>query len=172
MATCLEFEGKRPVVDPSAWLAPTAVLIGDVEIGAEASVWYGAVLRGDFDRIVVGARSSVQDNAVIHAAPGQPTLVGEGVTVGHGALLEGCAIRAGALVGMGAIALRDSELGEGALLAAGAVLAEGRRIDAGMIAAGTPARPVKRLTGAAAAHVEGGSAAYVSLSRRYRAAGL
>lgn len=172
MALCLSLDGKQPRVDESAWLAPTAVLIGDVEIGAEASVWFGAVLRADFDRIVVGSGTSVQDNAVLHVAPGHPTLVGDRVTIGHGALLEGCRIEDGALIGMGAVVLRETTVGEGALLAAGAVLAERRTIEPGVIAAGTPARIVKRLEGSVRDRVVRGSAEYVSLSAKYRSEGL
>lgn len=172
MATIVSFEGREPVIDESAWLAPTAVVIGDVEIGPEASIWYGAVLRGDFDRIVVGAGTSLQDNAVVHVAPGHPTLIGNRVTVGHGALLEGCRVEAGAMVGMGAVVLRDAVVGAGALLAAGCVLPERRRAEARCIAAGTPARVVKRLEGEVADRVAEGSSEYADLARRYRASAV
>src|SRR5438128_1499806 len=114
-----EFElgGRRPRVHPDAYVAPTAVLIGDVELGANASVWFGAVLRGDESSISIGADSNVQDNAVIHCSANLPTVVGEGVTIGHLACLEGCTVEDGALVGMGAIMLQRSRLGAGAVLA-------------------------------------------------------
>src|SRR2546428_3453778 len=122
-----EFElgGRRPRVHPDAYVAPTAVLIGDVELGANASVWFGAVLRGDESSISIGADSNVQDNAVIHCSANLPTVVGEGVTIGHLACLEGCTVEDGALVGMGAIMLQRSRLGAGAVLAAGSLLTEG-----------------------------------------------
>ena len=133
-----EFElgGKRPRVHPDAYVAPTAVLIGDVELGPGASVWFGAVLRGDASSISIGAGSNVQDNAVIHCSEGLPTVVGRDVTIGHKACLEGCTVEDGALVGTGSIMLQRSRLGAGSLLAAGAVLAEGAQVPPGHLAAG------------------------------------
>ena len=149
----MEFElgGKRPSVHPDAYIAPTAVLIGDVVIEAGASVWFGAVLRGDEAQITIGEGSNVQDNAVIHCAKDLPTIVQRNVTVGHSALLEGCVVEDGALVGMGAIMLQRSRLGAGSLLAAGAVLAEGSEIPPGHLAAGVPATVKKPLAGSSAA---------------------
>src|SRR5206468_2787499 len=120
----VEFElgGKRPRVHPDAYVAPTAVLVGDVEIDAGASVWFGAVLRADESEIKVGAGANVQDNVVIHCAENLPTVIETNATVGHSAQLEGCVVEAGALVGMGATMLQRSRLGAGSMLAAGAVL--------------------------------------------------
>src|ERR1700682_2866127 len=145
----MEFElgGKRPQVHKDAYVAPTAVLIGDVVIEAGASVWFGAVLRGDEAQIKVGEGSNVQDNAVIHCSTNLPTIIERNVTVGHSALLEGCVVEEGALVGMGAIMLQRSRLGAGSLLAAGAVLAEGSEIPPGHLAAGVPATVKKPLGG-------------------------
>ena len=115
----MEFElgGKRPSVHPDAYIAPTAVLIGDVDIGAGASVWFGAVLRGDEAQIKVGAGANIQDNAVIHCAQNLPTVIEENASVGHSAQLEGCVVEQGAVVGMGATMLQRSRLGRGSLLA-------------------------------------------------------
>ena len=123
----MEFElgGHRPKVDPDAYIAPTAVLIGQVEIEAGASVWFGAVLRADEAAIRVGRGANIQDNAVIHCAQGMPTVIEMGATIGHSALLEGCVVEEGALVGMGATMLQRSRLGARSMLAAGAVLGEG-----------------------------------------------
>ena len=145
----MEFElgGKRPSVHPDAYIAPTAVLIGDVDIGAGASVWFGAVLRGDEAQIKVGAGANIQDNAVIHCAKDLPTLIEENASVGHSAQLEGCVVEQGAVVGMGATMLQRSRLGKGSLLAAGAVLAEGSEVPAGHMAAGVPAIVKKPLDG-------------------------
>ena len=167
MATLVEFEGAFPDVADGVFLAPTASLIGNVTVGAGASVWFGSVMRGDFDRIVIGAGSSVQDNSVIHAAPGLPTLVGENVIVGHGAMLEGCTIEPGVVLGMGCIVLQRARVGEGAMVAAGAVVKEGQEIPAGHLAVGAPARVVKELSGSSAAWVEGAGRAYQELMRRY-----
>jgi len=145
----VEFElgGKRPSVHPDAYIAPTAVLIGDVDIGSGASVWFGAVLRADEAQIKVGAGANIQDNAVIHCAKDLPTLIEENASVGHSAQLEGCVVEEGAVVGMGATMLQRSRLGRGSLLAAGAVLAEGSEVPAGHMAAGVPAIVKKPLDG-------------------------
>ena len=128
MALEIEFAGRRPVVDAGAFVAPTAVLIGDVTVAAGASVWYGAVLRGDFGPIVVGAGSNVQDNCVLHAAEGLPTVLEDEVTVGHLATMEGCVIERGALIGMGAVVLQRARVGTGSVVAAGSVVAEDAQI--------------------------------------------
>ena len=145
----MEFElgGKRPSVHPDAYIAPTAVLIGDVDIGSGASVWFGAVLRADEAQIKVGAGANIQDNAVIHCAKDLPTLIEENASIGHSAQLEGCVVEEGAVVGMGATMLQRSRLGRGSLLAAGAVLAEGSEVPAGHMAAGVPAIVKKPLDG-------------------------
>ena len=132
----------RPEVDASAFVAPSADLIGDVTLAAHSSVWFGAVLRGDTERIVVGEGSNVQDGAVLHADPGFPCTLGAGVTVGHRAIVHGASCEAGSLVGMGAVMLNGSRLGVGAVLGAGALLPEGREVPAGMLAVGVPAKVV------------------------------
>ena len=145
----MEFElgGRRPRVHSDAYIAPTAVLIGDVEIRAGASVWFGAVLRGDESTITVGEGANVQDNAVIHCAEDLPTVIEKDASVGHSALLEGCVVEQGAVVGMGATMLQRSRLGQGAMLAAGAVLQEGHHVPAHHMAAGVPATVKKQLDG-------------------------
>src|SRR4029077_2101998 len=145
----MEFElgGKRPQVHPDAYIAPTAVLIGDVVIEAGASVWFGAVLRGDEARITVGQGANVQDNAVLHCAEHLPTVLEPDASVGHSAQLEGCVVERGAVVGMGATMLQRSRLGAGSLLAAGAVLSEGGQVPPGHMAGGVPATVKKALDG-------------------------
>lgn len=170
MATLVEFAGASPTIGKDVWLAPTAVLIGDVRVGDRATIWFGAVLRGDFSRIEVGEQSSIQDNAVLHCAPDLPTVVGRGVTVGHGALLEGCTVEDGAFVGMGAIVLQYARLGAGAMLAAGGVLSERRAISPGVLAAGVPASEKKPLSGSAQRWTEIAMTDYQVLRRRYLAA--
>ncbi len=163
-----ELDGRRPRVDPDAFIAPTAVLIGDVEVGAGASVWFGAVLRGDEDAIRIGAGTNIQDNAIVHCAADLPTIVGENVTVGHQACLEGCVVEDGAVVGMGSIMLQRSRLGAGAMLAAGAVLQEGREVPAGYLAAGIPADVKKELSGSSARWVTRTAEHYQRSGRRFR----
>lgn len=145
----MEFElgGIRPTVHPDAYIAPTAVLIGNVVVGAGASVWFGAVLRGDEAQISIGEGANIQDNAVIHCARDMPTLIEKDASIGHSAQLEGCVVEEGAVVGMGATMLQRSRLGAGSLLAAGAVLAEGSEVPPGHMAAGVPAKIKKPLDG-------------------------
>lgn len=165
-----EFElgGKRPRVHPEAYVAPTAVLIGDVEVEAHASVWFGVVLRGDASKIVIGEGTNVQDNAVIHCSHELPTILERNVTVGHLACLEGCVVEEGALVGTGAIMLQRSRLGRGAMLAAGSLLAEGREVPAGHLAAGVPAEVKKELSGSSAEWVVRPAQHYQENARRFR----
>ena len=146
----MEFElgGRRPRVHPDAYIAPTAVLIGDVEVGKGASIWFGAVLRADEAQIRIGEGANVQDNVVIHCAEGLPTVLEKNASVGHSAQLEGCVVEQGAVVGMGATMLQRSRLGAGSMLAAGAVLQEGAHVPAGHMAAGVPASVKKPLDGA------------------------
>jgi carbonic anhydrase/acetyltransferase-like protein (isoleucine patch superfamily) len=164
-----ELSGKRPSVHPDAYIAPTAVLIGDVEVGAGASVWFGAVLRGDEAAIKVGAGANIQDNVVVHCAHDLPTLIERNASVGHSAQLEGCVVEEGALVGMGAIMLQRSRLGAGSMLAAGAVLGEGKSVPAGHLAAGVPATVRKPLDGSSQSWVATAAKHYQDRAVRYRA---
>ena len=167
MAHFLTFDGKQPNVASDAFVAPTAVLIGDVVVEEGASVWFGAVLRADFDRIVVGAGSSVQDNCVLHTNTGLPTMVGQNVTVGHLSLLEGCVIEDGAIIGMGSIVLNRARVGRRALLAAGSVVTEDGEIPPEVLAAGAPAEVKKSLAGSSAKWIEGAAREYQALRLRY-----
>jgi carbonic anhydrase/acetyltransferase-like protein (isoleucine patch superfamily) len=163
-----ELEGKRPRVHPEAYVAPTAVLIGDVELAQGASVWFGAVLRGDQSRITIGPGTNVQDNVVIHCSEGLPTVVGSNVTIGHLACIEGCVVEDAAVVGSGAIMLQRSRLGAGAMLAAGGLLGEGQEVPPGCLAAGVPAVVKKPVSGASARWVENAALHYTQNGRRFR----
>ena len=167
MAHVLAFEGKEPRVAPDAFVAPTAVLIGDVVVEEGASVWFGAVLRGDFNRIVVGAGSTVQDNSVLHTAEDQPTVIGSNVTVGHLSMLEGCTVEDGALIGMGSIVLNRARVGRRAMLAAGSVVREGGEIPPEVLAAGVPAQVKKELGGSSSEWVEMAAREYQALRLKY-----
>jgi len=167
MATVIELDGKTPVVAEDAFIAPTAVLIGDVTVEAGASIWFGAVLRGDNSAIVIGPGSNVQDNCVIHCADELPTIVGANVTVGHMAMLEGCVIGDGALIGMGAIVLQRARVGAASLVAAGAVVGEGVEIPDGVLAAGVPATVKKELAGSSQRWVQTAALEYQSKRLRY-----
>src|SRR6266571_3568606 len=167
----MEFElgGRRPKVHPDAYIAPTAVLIGDVEVEKGASVWFGAVLRGDESTIGVGEGANIQDNAVLHCAEDLPTVIEKNASVGHSAQLEGCVVEEGALVGMGATMLQRSRLGAGSMLAAGAVLQEGTHIPPGQMAAGVPATVKKPLDGSSNDWVATAARHYQDRALRYRA---
>ena len=169
MAHIIPFRGRTPRVDPSAFVAPTAVLIGDVEIGPESSIWFGAVLRGDHKDhgIRIGARTSIQDNCVVHVSAQGPTIVGDDVTVGHGAVFESVEIGDGALIGMNAVLLHHAVIGEEALVAALSVVPSGMEVPPRTLAAGSPATIRKELSGDSARWVRGSADHYVALSRRY-----
>ena len=165
----IEYRGKRPRVDPSAFVAPTAVLIGDVEIGPQSSIWFGAVLRADNGPIRIGARTSIQDNAVVHVSEHGATIVGDDVTVGHAVVMEDCDIKRYALVGSNATLLNGCTIGEGALVAAGSVVGERAEIPPGVVAAGAPAKVKKPIDGEASTWIRISAGEYVKLSRSYLA---
>lgn len=174
MPTILPFNGVAPVIHPSAFIAPTAVLIGNVTVGPESSIWFGAVLRGDDPDhgIVVGPRTSVQDNCVVHVGRWGPTVIGTDVTVGHGAKFESCTIGDRCVVGMNAVILQSATVGEECVLAANTVVLEGATIPARSVVAGVPGVVKKTLEGRAADWIRGGGAHYVELSRSYLDAGI
>ncbi len=168
----IEYRGKRPRIHPTAFIAPTAVLIGDVEVGEKASIWFGAVLRGDNGPIRVGARTSIQDNCVVHVSEHGQTIVGDDVTVGHSAVMEDCRIERFSLVGSNAVVLGGAVVGERSLIAAGSVVGERAHIPPGVVAAGAPAKVKKQLEGEAAHWIEISASEYVALSRSYLEQGI
>lgn len=164
------FEGKHPVIHPAAWVAPTAAVIGDVEIAEGASIWYHCVLRGDTNHIRIGARSNIQDGTIIHVNRlREPALVGADVTVGHAAIIHACTLEDGAFIGMGATVLDGAVVGAGAMLGAGSVLPPGKRIPPGELWVGNPARFVRVLTAEAREALARTGAHYVELAGRHRA---
>ncbi|MBC5828751.1 MAG: gamma carbonic anhydrase family protein [Candidatus Eremiobacteraeota bacterium] len=163
----IEYRGKAPRVDPTAFIAPTAVLIGDVQVGAESSIWFGTVIRADNGPIRIGARTSIQDNAVVHVSDGGRTVVGDDVTVGHCAVMEDCIIGNSALIGSNAVVLNGATVGEKSLIAAGSVVGEKAQIPSNVVAAGAPAKVKKPLEGEASHWIDIASEEYVALSRSY-----
>lgn len=142
----LPCNGKAPRIHRSAWIAPTATVIGDVEIGAGSSVFYGVVLRADIGEIRIGERTNIQDNSVLHVDDGMPCMLGNDVTVGHQALVHGSVVGNGTLVGMQSALLSGSSVGAGSLIGAGAVVLEGQAIPAGSLAAGLPAKVRRQMS--------------------------
>lgn len=163
----LSFHGHTPEVDPAAWVAPSATLVGRVSIAADASAFYGVVVRGDTEHIRVGERSNLQDGVVVHADPGFPCTVGAGVSVGHGAVLHGCTVEDDVLVGMSATVLNGAVIGTGSLVAAGAVVLEGTVVPPGSLVAGVPAKVRRELTEEERAGVTFNAEGYVALSREH-----
>jgi carbonic anhydrase/acetyltransferase-like protein (isoleucine patch superfamily) len=163
----------EPRIDPAAFVAPTAVIVGDVQVGPEASIWFSAVLRGDSDRIVIGARTNIQDGAVLHTDPGNPCTVEEDCTVGHGAIVHGCHIGSRCLIGMGAVVLSGTEIGEESLVAAGALVPEGRHYGPRSLLVGSPVRRPRELSDDdVESLIKRGVANYLRYSAAYRAGGL
>lgn len=169
-ALIADVAGRTPRLDPAAFTAPTSVVLGDVTMAAGASVWYHAVLRGDCESISIGEGSNVQDNCTVHADPGFPAVIGEGVTVGHNAVLHGCVVEDDVLVGMGATVLNGAHIGSGSLVAAGALVPQGMRVPAGSLVAGVPARVRRELTAEERETVRANAAHYVRLADSHRAA--
>ena len=153
------------------WVAPDARVIGKVTLGDEVGIWFGAVLRGDNERITVGARSNIQEHAVLHTDMGFPLTIGEVCTIGHRAILHGCTIGDNALIGMGAILLNGSRIGENSLVAAGALVPEGRDYPPGSLIVGMPAKAIRSLDGDAIGRLRQAATGYVANWRRF-AAGL
>lgn len=174
MAVVIPFAGKTPRIHPTAFVAPTAVIIGDVTVGAEASVWFGAVLRGDDPEhgVTIGRRTSVQENCVVHVGHWGPTVVGDDVTVGHGAKFECCTIGDRSVIGMNAVILQRARIGSECVIAANAVVLEGADIPDRSVVAGVPGRVKKTLEGGAAEWIKDGGEHYVQLSRKYLAEGI
>lgn len=174
MALLIPFRGKRPQIADDAFIAPNAVLIGDVRVEARASIWFGAVLRGDDPDhpIVVREGANVQDGSIVHVGTWGPTIVGPSVTVGHGAILESCDIGEGTVVGMNASILPEARVGRDCLLGAGTVILEGQVVPDRSVVAGVPGRVRKSLEGSAADWVKKSGSHYVDLSRAYLEEGI
>lgn len=160
-----ELNGQRPAVHPAAWVAPSAELIADVVLGEGASVWFGAVIRADNTCISIGARTNVQEGAMLHSDPGAPLTVGEDCTIGHHAVLHGCTVGNATLIGMGAIVLNRAVIGDECIVGAGALVTEGKSFPPGHLIVGSPARAVRELDAGARAFLRASAAHYVEKAR-------
>lgn len=168
--TIRPFGQAAPEIDPSVWLAPGAVVVGDVAIGADSAVFYNAVLRGDCAAITIGQRTNLQDSVVVHVDDAFPTVVGNDVSVGHAAVLHGCTIGDGCLIGMSSTVMSGAVVEPGAMVAAGALVTPGKVVPSGMLAAGVPAKIIRELTEAEKAHLRHNAAHYLDLAATHRAA--
>lgn len=160
--------GTGPQVGPDSWVAPSADLIGDVRLAARASVWFGAVVRADNTPILIGEESNIQDGAVCHSDPHAPLVIGRGVTVGHQAILHGCTVGDGALIGMGARVLNGAVIGPHCIVGAGALVAEGKTFAQGQLLVGAPARVVRSLTEGELRMLEESASHYAQKAALYR----
>jgi carbonic anhydrase/acetyltransferase-like protein (isoleucine patch superfamily) len=167
-ALVLPFDGVEPIVHADAWLAPTAAVIGRATIEAGASLFYGAVVRADMDRVVLGAGSNLQDNVVVHTDYGFPTWIGTGVSVGHAAVVHGCTVEDDCLIGMNATVLNGARIGAGSLVAAGTVVLEGTVVPPRSLVAGVPGKVRRPLTDAEYDRVVANAQIYLELSTRHR----
>ena len=152
---------------PQSWIAPTAVVIGNVRLQANASVWFGAVLRGDNELIDIGENSNVQDGAVMHTDPGSPLTIGKNVTIGHNAMLHGCTVDDGTLIGINVVILNGARIGKHCIIGANALIGEGKVIPDGSLVMGSPGKIVRELTEPQKKMIEAGAAHYVHNARRY-----
>jgi carbonic anhydrase/acetyltransferase-like protein (isoleucine patch superfamily) len=162
-------DGQSPEIHPDAWIAPGAHVMGKVRIAAGASVWFGAVIRGDNEWITIGADTNVQENAVLHTDWGYPLTIGANCTVGHKAMLHGCAIADGSLIGMAATVLNGARIGAGCLIGAAALVTEGKDIPDGSLVMGAPAKVIRSLDDAARARLLASAAGYAANAQRFRA---
>ena len=162
----MTLRGKTPQVSEQAFVAENATLIGDVTVGADSSVWFGAVIRGDNEPITVGKGTSIQDNAVLHTEKGHPLTIGDNVTVGHGAIVHCASVGSNTLVGMGAVLLDGAVVGDHCIIGAGAVVKENAVVPAGTMMVGIPAKPIRELGPEQIAFLDGGSP-YVALAHDY-----
>ncbi|WP_353988067.1 gamma carbonic anhydrase family protein [Ruicaihuangia caeni] len=160
--------GRSPVIHETAWIAPTAAVLGDVHLGPKASIWYGAVLRGDRDRIEIGEASNLQDGVVVHCDPGKPVTVGSFVSVGHKAMLHGCTIGDGALIGISATVLNGAVVGEQSLVAAGSVVLEGTVVPPRSLVAGVPAKVRRQLSDDEVERLRSNAENYLGITELHR----
>lgn len=163
----MALDGHEPRIADDCFVADTATVIGRVTLGRQASVWFNAVVRGDLEPIAVGERTNIQDGAILHTDPGYPLQVGAEVTVGHGAILHGCSIGDGTMVGIGAIVLSGAQVGKGCIVGAGALVPEGRVITDGSLVLGSPGKVVRSVTPEQSAELLAGAEHYVKNAARY-----
>ena len=163
-----ELDGIAPRIDESAWVADSAQVMGNVELAEGASIWFGAIVRGDTEEIRIGRNSNIQDGSVLHTDHEKPLSIGDNVTVGHKVMLHGCTIGDGSLIGIGAVVLNGAKIGKGCLVGAGSLVTEGKEFPDGSMIVGSPARVVKQLTPEQLGHLRLSAQHYVENARRFK----
>lgn len=164
----LSYQGVYPDIHPSAYVAPSADVIGHVKLAKDSSIWFGVVLRGDVNRIEIGEATNIQDGSILHADSDLPCLIGDHVHVGHHANLHACVVKRGAMIGIGSIVLSGAQIGSGAVIGAGSVVLEGTKIPPRTLAVGVPARVVRKVTTKDVNYIKSWVAKYVKLAKAYR----
>jgi carbonic anhydrase/acetyltransferase-like protein (isoleucine patch superfamily) len=162
------YEGVAPVIDSSAYIAPGAVVIGKVKIGPRTSIWYNCVVRGDYDSIIIGADTNIQDGSILHEHAGSPLYVGDRVTVGHRAVLHGCIVEDDAYIGMGAMIMNGARIGAGAVVGAGSLVLQGQEVPPGSIAVGSPARTLRFIKEGEMQRFRGAVSRYLQLAENHK----
>ncbi|MGL6174996.1 MAG: gamma carbonic anhydrase family protein [Cellulosilyticaceae bacterium] len=162
------YKGKKPQIDENVFLAPDSVLVGDIHIKRESSIWYGATIRADENQVIIGEKTNIQEGVVIHESEESPTILGEGVTVGHKAIIHGAEIGDYTLIGMGSIILDGAKIGKNCLIGAGSLVTSGTVIDDGMLVIGSPAKVIRPLTSEQIAGLHESAESYVKRAKEYR----
>ncbi|MBL8700594.1 MAG: gamma carbonic anhydrase family protein [Alphaproteobacteria bacterium] len=173
MALIVPWRGIVPTIDPDAWIAPTATVIGDVHLGAGSSLWFGTIVRGDVHFIRIGRGTNIQDGSVVHVTTNRfPTQIGDDVLIGHMSMIHGCTIESGAFVGMKACVMDGAVIESGAMVAAGALVTPGRRVKSGELWGGSPAKLLRPMTEAEREHVANAPKRYARIAAEYKSAGV
>ena len=164
----LQFNGVAPSINENAYVSESVDIIGDVKVEENVSIWFGARLRADMNKIVIGANSNIQENAVVHVDIESPVIIGENVTIGHSAIIHGCNISNNVLVGMGSIILNNAKIGKNTIIGAGSLVTQGKEFPEGVLILGNPAKVIRQLTEAEIESIQRSADNYVSLSKKYK----
>lgn len=164
----LQFNGVAPSINENAYVSESVDIIGDVKVEENVSIWFGARLRADMNKIVIGANSNIQENAVVHVDIESPVIIGENVTIGHSAIIHGCNISNNVLVGMGSIILNNAKISKNSIVGAGALVTQGKEFEEGVLILGNPAKAVRKLSEEEIKSIQGSADNYVALSKKYK----
>lgn len=164
----MDFEGINPKINKNTYISESVDIIGNVEIDENANIWFGTRLRGDMNKIVIGANTNIQENSVVHVDVNSPCIIGKDVTIGHGAIIHGCTISDNVLVGMGSIILNDVKIGKNTIIGAGSLVTQGKSFKDGVLILGNPAKIVRELTDDEIKGIKSSADNYVNLSKRYK----